>query len=95
MSEPSESLVPRISVHLREWIHEVNNALFVTKGFLEEIQADVQDKNYESDGFDHENFNDMLKTIVRNVERIDQNLQKLRKYAKQDIFDISGVPPPR
>jgi nitrogen fixation/metabolism regulation signal transduction histidine kinase len=95
MSESPESLVPRISVHLREWIHEVNNALFVTKGFLEEIQADVQDRNYESGDFDHDNFNDMLKTIVRNVERIDQNLQKLRKYAKQDLFEISGVPPSR
>lgn len=91
MAETPENTVLMVSSRLREWIHEVNNALFITKGFLEEVQTEVQDKNYLRTGFDHENFVDMLQTVFRNVERIDQNLQKLRKFAKDDIFDQSGV----
>lgn len=94
MNDLPEILVPKISAHLREWIHEVNNALFVTKGFLEEIQIDIQDRTYLDQNYDHENLSDMLKTIVRNVEKMDQNLQKLRKFAKQEIFEISGQNPP-
>jgi uncharacterized protein YbcV (DUF1398 family) len=33
--ETSENVVLMISARLREWIHEVNNALFITKGFRE------------------------------------------------------------
>ena len=33
-------------------------------------------------------------TINRNIEKIDTNLVKLRKFAKEDIFDKTGVPRP-
>ncbi len=91
MSENTEALVRDISAHLREWIHDVNNALFVTKGFLEEIQVDIEERAYEDERYDHENLADMIRTITRNVERIDQNLQKLRKYAKQELFENTGT----
>jgi hypothetical protein len=97
MSESPESLestVVMVSARLREWIHEVNNALFITKGFLEEVSGEVEEKTYLQDAFDHENFLDMLHTVNRSVERIDLNLQKLRKFAKEEIFDESGVKRP-
>lgn len=97
MSETPESVdgaVLLVSARLREWIHEVNNALFITKGFLEEISGEVEEKNYLQDSFDHENFVDMLQTVERSVERIDQNLQKLRRFAKEEIFDTTGVKRP-
>ena len=92
--ESPENAVLMVSARLREWIHEVNNALFITKGFLEEISGEVEEKNYLQDSFDHENFIDMLQTVGRSVERIDQNLQKLRRFAKEEIFDTTGVKRP-
>ena len=97
MTETPESVdgaVLMVSGRLREWIHEVNNALFITKGFLEEISGEVEEKNYLQDSFDHENFVDMLQTVGRSVERIDMNLQKLRRFAKEEIFDATGVTRP-
>ncbi len=92
MQKNSEEIVGMVSSRLREWVHEVNNALFITKGFLEEVQTEIQDKNYTKPEFDHENLTDMMETIGRSVERIDTNLQKLRKFAKEEIFELSGVP---
>ena len=90
MSQTNENLAPLVSSRLREWIHDVNNALFVTKGFLEEIEEEVKCKGYQTEDFDHENFVDMLSTVLRNVEKIDRNLQKLRKYAKEEIFELGN-----
>lgn len=92
--ENMDAAVLMVSARLREWIHEVNNALFITKGFLEEISGEVGEKNYLQDSFDHENFLDMLQTVSRSVDRIDLNLQKLRKFAKEELFDSTGVKRP-
>jgi len=89
-----EAIVNMVSLHLRELIHDVNNALFVAKAFLEELNEDTQGKKYMDPGFDHENFSDMVTTINRNIEKIDNNLVKLRKFAKEDIFDKTGVARP-
>lgn len=96
MSEPQtpEVIVNMVSLHLRELIHDINNALFVAKGFLEELSEDTREKRYMDPSFDHENFSDMVVTINRNVEKIDQNLIKLRKFAKEEIFDKTGVTKP-
>ncbi len=89
--ETSENIVKIVSTQLREIVHDMNNALFVTKGFLEELSEDVKSKKYTENGFDHENFADMIDTIIRNVDKFDVNLGKLRKFAKEDIFEKSGV----
>jgi hypothetical protein len=89
-----EEVVEMVSVRLREIVHDINNALFVTKGFLEEISEDIRDKKYLTPNYDHENFGDMLATVTRNADKIDQNLNILRKFAKEEIFDKSGVPKP-
>lgn len=91
MAEVTEDVINSLSGRLREWVHEVNNAVFVARGFLEEIQEEIQSRNYQKNDFDHENLVDMIETVGRNVERIDTNLQKLRKLAKEDIFVISGL----
>ena len=94
MAEITETTIVAISTRLREWIHDTNNALFVTKGFLEEVLAEVEERAYAREEFDNENFLDMLQTVIRNVERLDQNLQKLRKYAKEDLFEHTGIQRP-
>jgi len=86
MTDSSQEIVQEISQNLRHWIHDVNNALFVTKGFLEEIEIEIKDKNYIQPDYDHENLADMVETLSRNVLKMEANLQKLRKYAKEDIF---------
>ncbi|KAB8030002.1 hypothetical protein [Fluviispira multicolorata] len=90
-TQTPESIVNMVSLRLRELIHDINNALFVTKGFLEELGEDVTEKKYLDPKFDHENFVDMISTITRNVEKIDQNLIKLRKFAKEEVFEKTGV----
>ncbi len=95
MNQEPQQAVGQISVRLREWIHEVNNALFITKGFLEEIEADAKSKAYLKPHFDHDNFCEMIETVVRSVERLDRNVQKLRKYAKEEVFRENGVAPVR
>jgi uncharacterized protein YwgA len=94
MNQDSNFAVGQVSNRLREWIHEVNNALFITKGFLEEIEADAKSRSYLKANFDHENFLEMIETVVRSVDRLDRNVQKLRKYAKEDVFSESGVERP-
>ncbi|MEN9811134.1 MAG: hypothetical protein RLZZ488_2701 [Pseudomonadota bacterium] len=86
--------VGQISHRLREWIHDVNNALFITKGFIEEIEADAKSRSYLKPHFDHDNFLEMIETVVRSVDRLDRNVQKLRKYAREDLFVESGVERP-
>jgi len=95
--EPNAAMdgtVLMVSARLREWIHEVNNALFITKGFLEEISGEVEEKTYLQESFDHENFVDMVQTVTRSVDRIDTNLQKLRRFAKEELFEMTGVKKP-
>lgn len=94
MSQNSDLAVGQISHRLREWIHEVNNALFITKGFLEEIEVDAKSRAYLKPHFDHENFVEMIETVARSVDRIDRNVQKLRKYAREDVFSETGVAKP-
>jgi signal transduction histidine kinase len=94
MSQESVQAVGQISLRLREWIHEVNNALFITKGFLEEIESDTNSRAYLKPHFDHENYRDMVETVVRSVERLDRSVQKLRKYAREEVFVESGVESP-
>ena len=94
LADASAATVLMVSSRLREWIHEVNNALFITKGFLEEISGEVEEKTYLQDSFDHENLVDMLQTVTRSVERIDANLQKLRRFAKEEVFELTGIQKP-
>lgn len=94
MSQEPAQAAGQISIRLREWIHEVNNALFITKGFLEEIEADTKTRDYLKPHFDHDNFRDMVDTVARSVDRLDRSVQKLRKYAREEVFNDAGVEPP-
>lgn len=89
--ETSENIVKMVSTRLREVVHDMNNALFVTKGFLEELVEDIKSRRYTEDNFDHENLSDMIETITRNIDKVDQNLNKIRKFAKEEIFEKTGV----
>ncbi|MES2614509.1 MAG: hypothetical protein V4591_03740 [Bdellovibrionota bacterium] len=91
-NQNSEALVNMVSTRLREIIHDMNNALFVTKGFLEELSDDVKARKYLETNYDHESMADMVATIVRNAEKVDQNLNKLRKFAKEEIFESLKIP---
>ncbi len=93
-TKTAEDVVSMVSKRLREIIHDMNNALFVTKGFIEELNEDVKGKKYLEANYDHENIADMVATIARNADKVDQNLNKLRKFAKEEIFDKSGVERP-
>jgi hypothetical protein len=90
----ADEVVNMVSNRLREIIHDMNNALFVTKGFIEELAEDVNSKKYLESNYDHENMADMLSTIFRNADKVDQNLNKLRKFAKDEIFELTGVTKP-
>ena len=91
MIEDRENTALMVSARLREWIHEVNNALFIARGYIEELQEEITTKSYIEPAFDHENFVEMIETVARSVTRIDANLTKLRNYAKEDVFEHAGV----
>lgn len=95
MGESTETAVLMVSSRLREWIHDVNNALFIAKEYLEEIQSEVTSGNVRNPQFDHEAFADLVSTVARNVGRIEQNLQQLRMYAKEELFEQAGVEKPK
>jgi hypothetical protein len=90
MSEVTVEKIRSISDKLRDWIHDVNNALFVTKGFMEEVCTEVQDRQYLNEEFDHDSFWEMLQTIVKNLDRLEGSVQSLRKYARDDIYKDLG-----
>ena len=92
--QTSEVIVNMVSLHLRELIHDVNNSIFVAKGFLDELAEETHGKRYLDPNFDHENFSDLVATINRNIDKIDQNFEKLKKFAKEEIFDKTGVQKP-
>lgn len=91
MTENRENTALMVSARLREWIHDVNNALFIAKGYLEELQDEITSQSYLQPDFDHENFAEMIETVARSVGRIDGNLIKLRNYAKDDVFEQAGI----
>lgn len=93
-NENSEVVVNTISARLRVMVHDFNNSVFAAKGFLEEISVDVKEKKYTQSAFDHENFVDMLNTVIRNIERIDQSVVQLKKFAKEELFEQVGTPNP-
>lgn len=92
--ENTEAVAHSISARLRGMVHDFNNSVFAAKGFLEEISLDVKEKKYTQSAFDHENFIDMLNTVIRNVERIDQSVVQLKKFAKEELFTQVGVTNP-
>ena len=89
--QSTEVVVRMVSDRLREIVHDMNNALFITKGFIEELSEEVKEKKYLETNYDHENIADMVSIIARNADKVDENLTKLRKFSKEDIFDETGV----
>lgn len=75
-----------VSGHLRENVHDINNALFVTKGFVEELAHEIHSDGFMGPEFDREGFRDMFEAIVRNVAKLDRCIQGLRDFAKAGIF---------
>jgi hypothetical protein len=75
-----------ISGHLRENVHDINNALFVTRGFVEELAHEIRGEKFLAPDFDKEGFVDMFEAIVRNVIKLDRCIQGLRDFAKSGIF---------
>jgi hypothetical protein len=93
MSSPQtpEFIVSFVTQSLRELIHDMNNSIFIARGFIEEIGEEIRSKEYKNETFDDENFSDMISTVERNIHKIDAHLAKLRKFTKEDIFEQSGV----
>ena len=78
--------VVRISSHLREAVHDINNSLFVAKGFMEELRSDVLHETFLSEDYDLKTFKGMFEAVARNIEKLDHSVQSIRDFAKQGIF---------
>lgn len=68
---------------VREWLHSASNALFIARGFLEELECEVHESNNAT--IDSQNVLKTLQAVLRNVDKIDSSLQNLRQFAKQEL----------
>jgi hypothetical protein len=75
-------------------VHDANNALFVAKGFVEEIGFVIKDEEYLKPGFNKEELVSMLNKVVANMDKIGTHLKQLGKFAREDVFDSLGVKNP-
>jgi signal transduction histidine kinase len=94
VSNLSADEIAKISKHLREWIHDINNALFVVSGNVQELQEEISQKTYLRSDFDHEGFCEIVQAANRGVVRFQESLQLLRTFAKVELFENAGLPPP-
>lgn len=78
-----------ISNHLREILHNINNSMFVMKGFLEEARNELEALESGSDKeLSVSSLRVMLETIERNAGKLDTSVQTLRKFAKSDLYQF-------
>ncbi len=76
-----------ISGHLRENIHDINNALFVTKGFVEELSEELKRLESRADESERKLLKEMFDALSRNVTKLDSSIQNLRMFAKHGIYE--------
>lgn len=78
--------VDLVSGRLCENIHDINNALFVTKGFIEALGQEIYSDGFMGPEFDEEEFRKLFETVVRNVAKLDRCILGLRDFARVGIF---------
>ena len=89
-----EEIVKWVHLHLRKWCHDSSNALFIAKGFLEEVLDDLNQRKTESKDEEVNKTLDSLAAVVRAMTRLEDQVLKLRYFAKDEIFDHTGVTRP-
>ena len=85
-SQVSLGDVHKISRQLRETIHDMNNALFVMKGFMDELSTDVRQELFRKPDYDCQTFKDMFEAVHRNMQKLDASVQSLRHFARKEIY---------
>ncbi len=75
----------------RKCVHDANNALFVAKGFTQEIGYIIEGKEYLKPDFNKEDLANMLEKITANIDKIGNHLKALGKFAREDIFEITAT----
>jgi hypothetical protein len=74
----------------RKLVHDANNALFVAKGFAEEIGYVVKDEEYLKPDFRREELVEMIQKVIGNLDKVGEYLKTLGKCAREDVFAAAG-----
>lgn len=82
------------TMQARKFIHDANNALFVAKGFAEEIGFVVKDGEYKKADFDAAGFANMVDRIAASIDKVSLNIKGLGQYVREDVFSALGVENP-
>ncbi len=82
------------SKQLRVWVHDANNALFVARGFVEEIATVIKEEEYRSPDFDRDDFMQMIEKVSKGLNRAEEQIRNLSVFARKDIFEMAGVKKP-
>ncbi len=94
MTAANDERVVEASKKLRAWIHDANNALFVARGFVDEISFVIKGEEYLAADFDKADFLQMLEKIGRGLVRAEENVRNIGGFARDEMFEISGVKKP-
>jgi hypothetical protein len=92
MSE--DEIVKWVHLHLRKWVHDSNNALFIAKGFLEETMDELGERKAIQNDEENQKMLDSLAAVNRAMVRLEDQVGKLRAFAKEEIFEHTGVAKP-
>jgi hypothetical protein len=87
-------IVTWVNLFLRKWCHDSNNALFVAKGFMEEMVEDLTDQQNASPAIETEKNLDTAAAVLRALTKLEDQVQKMRLFAKDELFDHTGVAKP-
>ncbi len=82
------------SKQLRVWVHDANNALFVARGFMEEISTVIKEEEYRSPDFDRDDFVQMLEKVAKGLNRAEEQIRNVGVFARKDLFEMAGVKKP-
>jgi hypothetical protein len=82
------------SKKLRVWVHEANNALFVARGFMEEIGTVIKEEEYRSPDFDRDDLVQMFEKVSKGLMRAEEQIRNVGTFARKDIFEMADVKKP-
>jgi hypothetical protein len=91
----SDEVVTWVHLHLRKWCHDANNALFIAKGYLEEVLDERAAAEVQPAATGDLNSAEALSAVIRAMARLEDQVLKLRHFAKDEIFDHTGLPKPK
>ncbi len=88
----SQDVAEEASRQLRTWIHDANNSLFVSKGFIEEVMEELAEAG--KGGPDDlntcfEQIQEMVETSFKHLKRLEVTLHEMQTFARVGLLELT------